>query len=308
MPQTDEDFSPRRYRVRHTTAYTYAGADVDACYERGMLSPRSTSYQRLETNTITIVPPPDLHTTHQDFFGNESHYVEVRTPHRRLEVSQDFVVAVDRTPPSRAQLDGWTLVDAAALLSPGADNPEANRTTRSLYLLPSEMVGTHPEVLDYARSLTHPGQSVGEAIEAITCGINDDFTFEKGVTSVETTLPELLTLRAGVCQDFTHLALGCLRALGLPARYVSGYIETIPPPGKPKLEGTDASHAWAAVLLPDGSWVETDPTNRQFVDSRYVVTAWGRDFADVSPLKGVIYTEASSSHLDVSVDVVRLPD
>jgi transglutaminase-like putative cysteine protease len=168
------------------------------------------------------------------------------------------------------------------------------------------MVGDYEQVGDYARSLASPEEPLGRAIEAVSIGINSGFRFKKGVTSVRTTLPELLDLRAGVCQDFTHLAAGCFRALGLPARYVSGYIETSPPPGRPKLEGSDASHAWVGVLAPDGTWVDTDPTNRQFVDSRYVVTAWGRDFRDVSPLKGVIYTEATSSELDVGVDVIRL--
>ena len=124
---------------------------------------------------------------------------------------------------------------------------------------------------------------------------------------MRTTLPELLALRQGVCQDFTHLALGCLRAVGLPARYVSGYLETAPPPGRPKLEGSDASHAWASVMVPGGGWVDLDPTNDHLADSRYVVTAWGRDFRDVSPLKGVIFTESSGSSLEVGVDVVRLP-
>jgi len=306
VPQTDDDFRSRRYRVRHRTAYTYEGADVDACYERGMLSPRETPFQRVESNAITISPEPELHTTHRDFFGNQSHYVEVRTPHRRLEVTKESVVVVDRPRPDLAHLDRWTVAEAAALLSSSADNDAVDRVTRSLYLLPSEMVGAYAQVGDYARSLASPEEPLGQAIEAVSIGINSGFRFKKGVTSVRTTLPELLDLRAGVCQDFTHLAVGCFRALGLPARYVSGYIETTPAPGRPKLEGSDASHAWVAVLAPDGTWVDTDPTNRQFVDSRYVVTAWGRDFRDVSPLKGVIYTEASSSELDVGVDVIRL--
>ncbi len=306
MPQTDEDFTRRRYRVRHRTAYTYEDADVAACYERGMLSPRETPYQRVESHELRVVPEPDLHTTHRDFFGNESHYVEVRTPHRLLEVVKDSVVVVDRPRPDVGHLDRWTLAEAAALLAATATDGPADGVTRSLYLLPSDLVGDDPAVADYAWSKVSPDLPLGRAIEAISVGINTDFTFRKGVTSVRTTLPELLELRAGVCQDFTHLALGCYRALGLPARYVSGYIETIPPPGRAKLEGSDASHAWVGVLTPDGTWVDTDPTNRQFVDSRYVVTAWGRDFRDVSPLKGVIYTEAKESELDVGVDVTRL--
>ncbi|WP_197512721.1 transglutaminase-like domain-containing protein [Tessaracoccus coleopterorum] len=122
-------------------------------------------------------------------------------------------------------------------------------------------------------------------------GIRRDFAYRPGATSVRTTVDELLGLRAGVCQDFAHLAIAVLRSLGVPARYVSGYIETVPPPGKEKLEGSDASHAWVSALAPDGTWIDIDPTNGQFADSRYLVTAWGRDFGDVSPLRGIVETE-----------------
>lgn len=120
-------------------------------------------------------------------------------------------------------------------------------------------------------------------------------------------MPDLLDLRTGVCQDFTYLTLACLRSLGLPARYVSGYLETTPAPGRPRLEGADATHAWVSVLTPGGTWVDLDPTNGHLADSRYLVTAWGRDFRDVSPLKGVIYADAPiRSTLTVGVDVLRM--
>jgi transglutaminase-like putative cysteine protease len=150
---------------------------------------------------------------------------------------------------------------------------------------------------------------LGEALVGLYSTIYRDFKYELGATSVRTTLPELLRLRKGVCQDFAHLAVGCLRSVGLPARYVSGYVETSPPPGQPKLEGSDASHAWTSVLVPGGEWIDLDPTNDHFADSRYIVTAWGRDFRDVSPLKGVVYTESKKSTLEVKVDVFRVnPD
>ena len=134
--------------------------------------------------------------------------------------------------------------------------------------------------------------------------IHADFRYESGATTVKTTLPEVLERRAGVCQDFAHLTVGCLRSMGLAARYVSGYLETAPPPGRPKLLGADASHAWASVLIPGGGWVSLDPTNDQLLDGRYVTTAWGRDYSDVPPLKGVIFTESKTKHvLQVRVDV-----
>ncbi|NLJ55201.1 MAG: transglutaminase family protein, partial [Intrasporangiaceae bacterium] len=146
-------------------------------------------------------------------------------------------------------------------------------------------------------------------LAALLHGINEDFAFNSKATTVRTTLPELLGIRAVVCQDFAHLALGALRSVGLLARYVSGYIETTPAPGATKLVGSDASHAWVSVRVPDGSWVDLDPTNDHFCDSRYLVSAWGRDFADVSLLKGVIYTQddvTTSSTLRVGVDVTRV--
>jgi len=149
----------------------------------------------------------------------------------------------------------------------------------------------------------------GSALAALLHGINEDFAFNSKATTVRTTLPELLGIRAVVCQDFAHLALGALRSVGLLARYVSGYIETTPAPGATKLVGSDASHAWVSVRVPDGSWVDLDPTNDHFCDSRYLVSAWGRDFADVSLLKGVIYTQddvTTSSTLRVGVDVTRV--
>ena len=147
---------------------------------------------------------------------------------------------------------------------------------------------------------------VGEAIGTVYHAIYEGFSYTQGATTVATTLPEVINARAGVCQDFAHLAVASFRAVGLPARYVSGYIETYPPPGEEKLAGSDATHAWASVYIPERGWIDLDPTNDQLADSRYLVTAWGRDFRDVSPLKGVIFSESRDSVLDVAVDVTRL--
>ena len=164
------------------------------------------------------------------------------------------------------------------------------------------------EVRDFAAEIFTPARPVGLAVRDLVARIHSEFVYRAGVTSVNTTLAEVLALREGVCQDFAHLAVGVLRSIGLPARYVSGYLETRPPPGTPKLVGADASHAWVSVLLPGLGWVDVDPTNDKVVDDSYVVTAWGRDYADVPPLKGVIYTESKKSRLSVAVDVVPVPD
>jgi transglutaminase-like putative cysteine protease len=161
-------------------------------------------------------------------------------------------------------------------------------------------------VRDYASSSFEPGRAIGAVLRDLCSRIHRDFEYRSGSTTVATTVAELLRRRFGVCQDFSHLAVSCLRSAGLTTRYVSGYLETKPPRGRPKLLGADASHAWASVLVPQAGWVDVDPTNDQFVDDRYVVLAHGRDYDDVPPLKGVILSDASYSTMGVSVDVTRV--
>ncbi|MBK8460588.1 MAG: transglutaminase family protein [Micropruina sp.] len=299
---TIDNFSPRRYRVRHKTIYTYDD-NVEACYERGFLRLLETWSQNVVSNEVVVSPTPEVVTEHVDHFGNHSFYVEVRSPHTRLEVGKVAVVDVAWPRPNLDELNRWTVASAAEHLA-RVDDPVELTT----YLMPSELVEITDVVREYALTVLAPERPLGDALVGLYSTIYRDFKYRLGATSVRTTLPELLTLRAGVCQDFAHLAVGCLRSVGLPGRYVSGYVETSPPPGQPKLEGSDASHAWASVLVPDGSWIDLDPTNDHFADSRYIVTAWGRDFRDVSPLKGVIYTEATTSSLEVQVDVFRVND
>ena len=172
------------------------------------------------------------------------------------------------------------------------------------FQLDSPMVAVSPALLDYVAPSFPGGRPIVDALADLTSRIHGDFAFKPGSTSFGTTLTELLELRQGVCQDFALLAIGCLRSLGLAARYVSGYIETRPPPGRPRVVGADVSHAWASAFVPGAGWVDFDPTNDQFVNDRYVTTAWGRDYRDVSPVKGVIYTESKSDEMEVSVDVM----
>lgn len=303
MSQKDSDFEPRRYAVRHRTAYTYT-EPVIRCYERGFLSLRPTPTQEIISTTLTVEPEPTIVTERIDWLGNPSHYVEVHGPHTILAVQKEAIVDIAWPRVDLEALDRWTLPSAVETI-----HAEADPWERAAFTLPSQVVGAYPEVEAYARRHLSPNDGFGTALHRLLTGIYDDFEFRSGATNVRTTLPELLQIGAGVCQDFTHLALGALRSVGLAARYVSGYIETTPPPGKEKLEGSDASHAWVSVLAPDGTWVDIDPTNNHFCDSRYIVTAWGRDYRDVSPLKGLIYTDdgvRTESSLDVGVDVTRL--
>lgn len=292
---------PRRYRVRHVTRYTYDDV-LEACYNRGVLQPRSTPTQQVLASEVVATPPSDLMASHVDYFGNHSLYLETREPTTELTVAATSVVEVNWPEPDLAGLDVWTVGGAAAELAVSLDAVELAEFT-----LPSPLVAMGTKVRAYAASELAPRRPLGEAIGALLHRIHEDFSYRQGTTSVRTTLAELLELRQGVCQDFAHLAVGCLRSAGLPARYVSGYLETTPAPGKEKLEGADATHAWASVLTPRGDWLDLDPTNDHFADSRYIVTAWGRDFSDVSPLRGVVFTEAAGSDLVVEVDVDPLP-
>lgn len=299
MPQTAEDFTPRRYRVSHRTRYGY-DRDVKLCYERGVLRLRETPSQRVISTVVTVSPEADFRSDHLDHFGNHASYIEVRTPHQMLEVTLLTEVEVSWPQAELASLDQWTVQSAGGLVR--ALDPLQYVT----YASPSPVIGRFPEVAAFGAGVLHPGRPLGSALLDLVHAIHDGFAFTRGATNVGTGLPEVLQLRAGVCQDFAHLAIGALRACGVPARYVSGYLETIPPPGRPKLVGCDATHAWVSVPLPDGRWIDIDPTNDQFADSRYIVSAWGRDFGDVSPLKGVLFTRSSTSSLDVAVDVTRL--
>ncbi len=301
--QRTEHLEPRRYFVKHRTRYDYP-EPVTVCYERGFLTPRDTPSQRVVAEDVGITPEPLLRTRHLDRFGNASHFLEIHFPHTHLEVVKEAVVDVAWPAVDMTFLNRWTLATARRALA----DSTALRLDRAMFGLPSRQVRVAArERLDaYIETILEPGLGFGDALTELTRGIRRDFAYRPGVTSVRTTVDELLERREGVCQDFTHVGIAILRSLGIPARYVSGYIETAPPPGKEKLEGSDASHAWISAEAPDGSWIDLDPTNGQFADSRYIVTAWGRDFADVSPLRGVVETEAPSSELRVGVDVIPM--
>lgn len=301
MRQDPANLEPRRYFIKHRTAYDYSDP-VTRCHERGFLTPRATPSQSVLAHGFTVTPEPLLETSHTDRFGNTTHYLEVHYPHTHFEVVKEAIVDVAWPEINVDQLDQWTLASARRAIAGNG----AFRLDRAMFALPSKHVAIPAGLAAYTETILASHLGFGEALAELTKGINRDFRYRPGVTNVRTTVEELLDLRAGVCQDFAHLGLAILRSLGLPARYVSGYIETRPAPGRPKLEGSDASHAWLSVLAPNGTWIDIDPTNAQFADSRYVVTAWGRDFADVSPLRGVVETEAASSRLSVGVDVVPM--
>ena len=293
----------RSYDVVHRTRYSY-DADVTPSYGRAYLLPRTAPGQQVLASQLMVRPEPVTVGEVRDHFGNRATYLEVTLPHRRLDVVATSRVRLARPPVSLADL---SLGCAAAAASWTGADVEVDLTAREL-LLPSPLVSFDAAVRDFAASVLAPSRAVGPAVLDLVARIHAEFAYVPGSTSVTTTLTEVLLRRRGVCQDFAHLAVACLRTVGLPARYVSGYLETSPPPGRPKLQGADASHAWVSVLLPELGWVDVDPTNNQVVDDGYVVTAWGRDYTDVPPLKGVIVTEGRTVGLEVAVDVTPVTD
>ncbi|MFI8978266.1 transglutaminase N-terminal domain-containing protein [Nocardia asteroides] len=291
----------RRYQVTHRTTYSYSD-EVTSSYGRAYLTPREFTGQRLLEHDIYIDPVPSDRSVGNDVYGNATTYFHVTSEHRTLEVTGESLVDVDSVPP--ASIDGVDMAWESARPSTGT-GPLAVEFT--LDLLPPEIT---PEVVAYAARSFAPGRPLLDAVTELNTRIHQDFRYRSGSTTVSTSVADVFVAREGVCQDFARIGAACLRSQGLAARYVSGYLATDPPPGKERMVGVDATHAWAAVWLPGtdetdrtGRWIAFDPTNDQFADERYVTVAWGRDYQDVPPLRGIIYTDAKQSTITVSVDV-----
>ncbi|MBY6409938.1 transglutaminase family protein [Rhodococcus sp. BP-252] len=287
----------KSYRIRHITTYKYSDR-VTSSYGRGFLAPRDTEAQRCVEKSVTVEPAPSDQSFGVDVYGNEDVYFHVTTDHETLVVTADSLVEVSEPTGADDALGTTSPWETARPQYLGVDGATAVE-----FVLDLDVPEITDEVRDYAAVSFPPNRSLRDAVVDLTHRIFTDFTYESGSTTVSTTVADVLGARSGVCQDFARLAIACLRSKGLAARYVSGYLATEPPPGKERMVGVDATHAWAAVWTPDGTWLAFDPTNDQLVDERYATVAWGRDYADVPPLRGVIYTEAESSTISVSVDV-----
>lgn len=288
--------STRRYRITHRTEYRYS-AVVTNSYGRSHLTPRDTTRQRCLNFDLSVDPAPADRSTSRDAYGNISTYFHITERHHALTVVGDSIVEVDSPPPE--------LFGAGPALQPWESAlptcPEGVFASEfALDLRPPEITD---EVREYAAPSFTPGRPLIEVIRDLNARIFSDFTYRSGATTVSTRVNEVLAAGEGVCQDFARLAIACLRANGLAASYVSGYLATDPAPGKERVFGADATHAWAAVWTPDGEWLGLDPTNDQLVDERYIIVGWGRDYADIPPLCGIIYTDSERSVIDVSVDV-----
>jgi transglutaminase-like putative cysteine protease len=299
----------RAYQVTHRTEYRYP-SPVSASYGELVILPRDRPHQLCLDSTLSIRPEPNDVRERTDFFGNRAAYFAVLAPHTELTVTAVSTVQVrDPRPDPDVRPLGWRVTrDLIRMASGTGVDADPESLDARQYVLSSPQVTPSDQLRRYAAESFPPGAPLLEAAVSLSSRIHHDFRYLPGVTQVTSTIDEVLAQRAGVCQDFAHVAIGCLRSLGLAARYVSGYLETIPPPGQERLVGVDASHAWFSVYLPGLGWVDVDPTNDQLVDDRYVTTAWGRDYTDVPPLKGVIFTRGDRQDMRVSVDVMPLDD
>jgi len=285
------------FNIRHTSTYAYHNP-VSVSHHLLKLKPRGTGRQRLLRHSYSIAPEPKQITPHTDYFGNQTHFMSVQGTHQSLEVVSDSRVEVFAPyTPDPGETPPWELVAGLCL---GERAWKAVDATEFVY--DSALIQCAPEYGEYARVSFPAGRPILQGVMDLLGRIYRDFKFDPTATHVATPLAEVFQKRRGVCQDFAHFMVAGLRSIGLPARYVSGYLETLPPPGQAKLVGADASHAWVSVFCPGLGWIDVDPTNNMAPGMRHITVGWGRDFSDVSPLRGVILGNGAHT-LQVSVDV-----
>ncbi len=296
-----------RFRVLHETRSTYRGP-VTLSQQYLHLTPRAFCYQKVEAHQIQVQPSGGDGATGTDYFGNRTRRVTITTPHRMLSVHAESIVSL--LPRHGAeQLEAALPWEKLLILlnqrqTQGRDMDAAVLDAKR-YLYASPHVNCSAELENYARLDYTPGRPHLEAALALAQRIFDEFKFDSRATDISTPLEEVMKGRRGVCQDFAQLMIGCLRSLGLPARYVSGYILTHPPAGQPRRIGADASHAWVSVFCPSLGWVDFDPTNRSLVQQEHITLGWGRDFSDVTPMRGVVLGGGKQA-LEVRVTVTPL--
>jgi transglutaminase-like putative cysteine protease len=286
-----------KYNVVHITEYFY-GEPVPLCHNVVHLKPRETSRQMLLANSLQVKPNPVVRSERVDFFGNLVSWFAIQEPHGTLKITSRSAVEVKSfEAPTNFWWPAWNEVRAMLEQRRDADLLDARQ-----FVFDSPHVNTAAELADYARPSFAPGRPMLECVTEFTKRIHKEFTFDKAVTTIGTPVLEVLQHKHGVCQDFAHLQIACLRSLGLAARYVSGYLVTQPPPGQPRLVGTDASHAWVSVFFPDYGWIDFDPTNGVLPSAGHITLGWARDYSDLSPVRGVV-VGGSRHALRVSVDV-----
>ncbi len=309
-----------KYRITHSTFYHYSQS-VGLCQNEARLQPRNFWRQHCDSSFFDITPSPMDFRERIDFFGNRVVYFAVQQPHSKLIVTAVSEVTIfprqnnldlfNQVPWEQVRnlLQGTTLQGQSQSQQGQIQSQDQEYIPEMLdakqYLLDSPMVTVTPTLADFAQRSFLPGRALVDVVHDLMGRIYKDFTYDPTFTTIATPLAEVLSFRRGVCQDFAHLAIGCLRAYGIAARYISGYVETLPEPGKTRLVGADASHAWFSVYIPGTGWLDFDPTNNTVPLDQHITLAWGRDYADVTPLKGIAFGGGQHT-LSVSVDVLRL--
>lgn len=289
-----------KYRICHKTVYRYS-EPASLSQNELILQPRDTPVQQVHQSRLKIVPAPQYRQQWTDYFGNHTHVFMVQHPHSELEMSAISIVETLRpdTPPP-GTTPPWEAV--VRRLRTHAHLPELSACQ---FAFASPLITMDKDIHAYAAVSFPPGRPVLSGAMDLMRRIFREFTYDKSATTIDTRVHQVLESRKGVCQDFAHLMISCLRSLGLAARYISGYLETLPPPGKPKLIGSDASHAWVSLFVPDTGWVDLDPTNNLIPGEKHITLAWGRDYGDVTPVKGVVMGGGTHT-LTVMVDVTAL--
>lgn len=291
-----------RFSVRHRTTFEYEDL-VSVSHHLLHLTPRDHPRQRCVQSTIVIRPEPTLNCEGQDYFGNPVRHLMISEPHRKLIVEADSLVDVTAESSAGQAAAGPAWEDIVRML----EVPAGTALEAYEFVFDSPYVACDEATRAFALESFLPGRPVLEACGDLTRRIYEQFEYRGGVSDVSTPVAQVLAQRQGVCQDFAHLQIACLRSLGLPARYVSGYLLTRPPEGTPKLVGADASHAWLAIWAAESGWVDFDPTNNQRPGKEHITVGWGRDYGDVSPINGFILGGGAHT-IDVAVDVNGLAD
>ena len=289
-----------KYQIVHKTTYSYS-EPASLSQNELFLHPRETIWQRVIKSDLEIFPQPQYFNERTDYFGNIGQVFMVQHPHNELQMTTSSIVETSSpvTPVPESTFAWEKTVERLAC------HEQPVELDAYQYIFASPLLKLTPSVNDYAKPSFPPGTPVLAGALDLIRRIFSEFTYDKSATNVDTPLEQVLTNRKGVCQDFAHIAISCLRSLGLAARYVSGYLETLPPKGKPKLIGADASHAWISVFIPDVGWVDLDPTNNLLSGEKHITLAWGRDYGDVTPVKGVVMGGGIHT-LDVRVDVAAI--
>ncbi len=270
------------YHLRHLTSFRYS-QPVTFVYNTLHLKPCELPWQRVNSFRLDIEPEPVVLTERIDYFGNRATFFMIQTPHTAMKVlTQSVIEVLPRTPPAQSSVPWESARQAMRADTTAAGLDAYQYSFASPFALPQK------EARAYALPVCRQAMSIHAVAAGLMTRIHTDFTFDPKATTVATPVAEVLQNRRGVCQDFAHLMISCLRSLGLSARYMSGYIQTTPPPGQPRLAGADASHAWVAVYCPQAGWLELDPTNNKPADEQYITLGYGRDYQDVSPAKGVL--------------------